>query len=86
VAQQLPPPGVQRDKLTARANRYGPELKTHDRFGNRVDEVAFDPSWHELMRLAMSEGEHAHLTGEIEDVRAALTWFAAVSLIHPLIF
>ena len=45
--------------LAARANRYGPELSTHDRFGNRVDEIAFDPAWHELMRLAMNEGEHA---------------------------
>jgi putative acyl-CoA dehydrogenase len=45
--------------LAVRANRYGPELSTHDRFGNRVDEVVFDPAWHELMRLAMNEGEHA---------------------------
>ncbi len=45
--------------LAVRANRYGPELKTHDRFGNRIDEVVFDPAWHELMRLAMREGEHA---------------------------
>jgi putative acyl-CoA dehydrogenase len=45
--------------LAARANRYGPELKTHDRFGNRIDDVAFDPAWHTLMALAMKEGEHA---------------------------
>jgi putative acyl-CoA dehydrogenase len=45
--------------LAARANRYSPELKTHDRFGNRIDEVSFDPAWHELMSLAMREGEHA---------------------------
>ena len=44
--------------LAARANRYVPELRTHDRFGERVDEVVFDPAWHELMRLAMLEGEH----------------------------
>ena len=43
----------------ARANRYVPELRTHDRFGNRIDEVVFDPSWHALMALAMREGEHA---------------------------
>jgi putative acyl-CoA dehydrogenase len=46
-------------EFAARANRYGPELKTHDRFGNRIDEVAFDPAWHALMALAMKEGEHA---------------------------
>jgi putative acyl-CoA dehydrogenase len=44
--------------LATRANRFPPELHTHDRFGNRLDEVAFDPAWHELMRLAMREGEH----------------------------
>ena len=30
--------------LAARANRYAPELRTHDRFGNRIDEVGFDPA------------------------------------------
>jgi putative acyl-CoA dehydrogenase len=45
--------------LAARANRFPPELRTHDRFGNRIDEVGFDPAWHEIMMLAMIEGEHA---------------------------
>ena len=44
--------------LAARANRFTPELRTRDRFGNRIDEIAYDPSWHELMALAMGEGEH----------------------------
>jgi putative acyl-CoA dehydrogenase len=44
--------------LATRANRYPPELHTHDRFGNRLDEVVFDPAWHALMTLAMDEGEH----------------------------
>ncbi|MGH8515856.1 MAG: acyl-CoA dehydrogenase family protein [Panacagrimonas sp.] len=34
------------------ANRHPPELRTHDRFGNRIDWVEFHPSWHELMSLA----------------------------------
>lgn len=34
------------------ANRYIPELKTHDRFGNRIDWVELHPSWHQLMSLA----------------------------------
>ncbi|MFC7614928.1 acyl-CoA dehydrogenase family protein [Actinokineospora soli] len=38
------------------ANRYAPELRTHDRYGNRVDEVDFHPSWHSLMRVAVAEG------------------------------
>ena len=39
-------------ELARLANRYTPELKTHDRFGNRIDWVDFHPSWHELMSLA----------------------------------
>ena len=39
-------------ELARLANRHLPELKTHDRFGNRIDWVEFHPSWHELMSLA----------------------------------
>ncbi|MFE1755657.1 DNA alkylation response protein [Streptomyces anandii] len=38
------------------ANRHEPELRTHDRYGNRVDEVEFHPAWHHLMRAAVAEG------------------------------
>ncbi|MYS41629.1 DNA alkylation response protein, partial [Streptomyces sp. SID5998] len=38
------------------ANRHEPELRTHDRYGNRIDEVDFHPSWHHLMRTAVAEG------------------------------
>ncbi|MBG0857273.1 DNA alkylation response protein [Streptomyces spinoverrucosus] len=38
------------------ANRHEPVLRTHDRYGNRVDEVDFHPSWHHLMRVAVAEG------------------------------
>ncbi|MEV6122134.1 acyl-CoA dehydrogenase family protein [Streptomyces sp. NPDC052077] len=38
------------------ANRHEPELRTHDRYGNRVDEVDHHPSWHSLMRVAVGEG------------------------------
>ncbi|MBD9735651.1 acyl-CoA dehydrogenase family protein [Streptomyces sp. H28] len=38
------------------ANRHTPELRTHDRYGHRVDEVDFHPSWHHLMRSAVAEG------------------------------
>ncbi|WLW57116.1 acyl-CoA dehydrogenase family protein [Streptomyces sp. YU58] len=38
------------------ANRHEPALRTHDRYGNRVDEVDFHPSWHHLMRVAVAEG------------------------------
>jgi putative acyl-CoA dehydrogenase len=39
-------------ELARLANKHIPELKTHDRFGNRVDWVDFHPSWHQLMSLA----------------------------------
>ena len=41
----------------ASANRNEPVLRTHDRYGNRIDEVEFHPSWHELMRVAVAEGQ-----------------------------
>lgn len=39
-------------ELARQANRHLPELKTHDRFGNRIDWVELHPSWHDLMSLA----------------------------------
>ena len=41
------------------ANRYPPELRTHDRFGNRIDEVEYHPAWHALMQLGVEAGVHA---------------------------
>jgi putative acyl-CoA dehydrogenase len=38
------------------ANEHPPRLRTHDRFGNRIDDVEFHPAWHELMRLAIGNG------------------------------
>jgi len=39
-------------ELARQANRNIPELKTHDRFGNRIDWVEFHPAWHQLMAMA----------------------------------
>ncbi|WP_433500529.1 isovaleryl-CoA dehydrogenase [Sphaerimonospora sp. CA-214678] len=41
------------------ANENPPVLRTHDRYGNRVDEVEFHPAWHELMSVAVANGMHA---------------------------
>ena len=38
------------------ANEHEPVLRTHDRYGHRVDEVEFHPSWHRLMDTAVAEG------------------------------
>jgi putative acyl-CoA dehydrogenase len=41
------------------ANENPPKLKTHDRFGNRIDEVEFHPAWHELMTAGVGFGLHS---------------------------
>ncbi|MGO9029406.1 MAG: acyl-CoA dehydrogenase family protein [Acidimicrobiales bacterium] len=41
------------------ANEHRPELRTHDRFGHRVDIVDYHPAYHELMRTAIGHGLHA---------------------------
>jgi putative acyl-CoA dehydrogenase len=40
------------------ANEHPPVLHTHDRYGNRVDEVEYLPQYHELMRTAVEHGLH----------------------------
>jgi putative acyl-CoA dehydrogenase len=41
------------------ANENPPTLKTHDRYGNRIDEVEFHPAWHWLMEMSVKHGTHA---------------------------
>ena len=41
------------------ANSHPPVLRTHDRFGHRVDLVDYHPAWHQLMGAAVSHGIHA---------------------------
>ena len=41
------------------ADRNQPILHTHDRYGHRVDEVEYDPAYHELMKVAIGHGLHA---------------------------
>jgi putative acyl-CoA dehydrogenase len=36
-----------------RANTNLPVLKTHDRYGNRIDQVELDPSWHWLLKVGV---------------------------------
>jgi putative acyl-CoA dehydrogenase len=84
VVDDLTPLGAEAGSAEARehgmlANRFEPELVAYDRYGNRVDEVAFHPSWHWLMERGVghglqaapwtSESPHAH-------VRRAAGFFA----------
>ena len=41
------------------ANRYTPELRTHDRNGARLDAVEYHPSYHVLMNRALGAGVHS---------------------------
>jgi putative acyl-CoA dehydrogenase len=41
------------------ANVNPPRLVTHDRYGNRIDEVEFHPAWHSLMTVAVGAGLHS---------------------------
>ena len=54
------------------ANSHTPELHSHDRFGRRVDQVEFHPSYHELMKLAAGAGLHG------------TPWASLNPLPHPL--
>src|SRR6516164_1315914 len=45
-------------ELARQANRNLPELRTHDRWGHRIDQIEFHPAWHELMSLGMRDEFH----------------------------
>ncbi|MBC9727443.1 acyl-CoA dehydrogenase family protein [Streptomyces sp. TRM68367] len=40
----------------AQANENPPRLRTHDRYGHRIDEVDFHPAWHRLLSKGVSAG------------------------------
>ena len=41
------------------ANENVPVLRTHDRFGNRIDEVDYHPAYHRFMAMSISHGLHS---------------------------
>ncbi|SPE99656.1 acyl-CoA dehydrogenase family protein [Streptomyces sp. MA5143a] len=53
------------------ANENPPKLRTHDRYGNRIDEVEFHPSWHRLLGKGVSAGLTAAWTRPSGHVRRA---------------
>ena len=83
---------------SARCERNEPVLHTHDRYGNRIDEVELDPSWHWLLREAIEREIHSLPWRDPQPgahaVRAALmyTWSQAnagvmcpVSMTHSVV-
>jgi putative acyl-CoA dehydrogenase len=45
--------------LARQANKFTPELVTHDRFGHRVDQVELHPSWHQLIAHGFRTETHS---------------------------
>lgn len=43
-------------RLSWDAHRDRPRLRTHDRFGTRIDRVEFHPAYHEIMTAAVAHG------------------------------
>ncbi len=62
------------------ANTHPPVLKTHSRFGERIDLVEFHPSYHQLMTESIGVGAHSLPWQEPRDgahvARAALLYMA----------
>ncbi|MFG2978946.1 acyl-CoA dehydrogenase family protein [Streptomyces sp. NPDC048331] len=47
---------AQAQEWGVQSNENPPTLRTHDRYGNRIDEVDFHPSWHRLLGHAVTSG------------------------------
>ncbi|GGV30461.1 acyl-CoA dehydrogenase [Streptomyces griseoflavus] len=64
----------------AQANENPPRLRTHDRYGHRIDEVDFHPSWHRLLGKGVSAGLTAAWRrpgGHVRRAAAFLMWTQA---------
>ncbi|MEV0178660.1 acyl-CoA dehydrogenase family protein [Streptomyces sp. NPDC050625] len=62
------------------ANENPPRLRTHDRYGNRIDEVDFHPAWHRLLGKGLAAGLTAAWVRPAGHVRRAagfLVWTQA---------
>ncbi|MFE9494143.1 acyl-CoA dehydrogenase family protein [Streptomyces collinus] len=55
----------------ALANEHPPRLRTHDRYGHRVDRVEFHPAWHRMLGKGVSAGLTAAWTRPAGHVRRA---------------
>ncbi|MEE1926838.1 acyl-CoA dehydrogenase family protein [Streptomyces sp. TRM 70351] len=59
------------------ANEYPPRLRTHDRYGRRIDEVDFHPAWHQLLERAVGAGltaAWARPDGHLRRAAAFVVW------------
>ncbi|MET9544538.1 acyl-CoA dehydrogenase family protein [Streptomyces sp. NPDC006627] len=68
---------AQAQEWGALANDHPPALRTHDRYGNRIDEVDFHPSWHRLLGKAVGAGLTAAWSrpgGHVRRAAGFLVW------------
>jgi len=63
------------------ANRNRPELRLFDRYGHRLDEVSFHPSYHQLLTNATTHGVHA-FAWQHADTPGAHVARAALCFLH----
>ncbi|MET9830230.1 acyl-CoA dehydrogenase family protein [Streptomyces sp. NPDC006385] len=68
---------VQLQEWGVLANEHPPRLRTHDRYGRRIDEVEFHPSWHRLLGKGVAAGMTAawgRPGGHVRRAAAFLMW------------
>ncbi|MGW5653472.1 acyl-CoA dehydrogenase family protein [Streptomyces humi] len=61
----------------AQANEHPPRLRTHDRYGHRVDEVEFHPAWHRMLGKGVGAGlttGFVRPSGHVRRAAAFLVW------------
>ncbi|WP_236245815.1 acyl-CoA dehydrogenase family protein [Streptomyces sp. CC210A] len=71
---------VQAQSWGALANENPPKLRTHDRYGHRIDEVDFHPAWHRLLGHAVGAGLTAAWAtpgGHVRRAAGFLVWTQA---------
>ena len=67
----------------ATAHRQPPVLRTHDRWGRRIDEVDYDPAYHRIIAAAVADG--AHTAGWAEPGAGAAVSRAATFMLYAQI-
>ncbi|MFJ9679214.1 acyl-CoA dehydrogenase family protein [Streptomyces sp. NPDC101194] len=71
---------AQAQEWGAQANGNPPVLRSHDRYGNRIDEVEFHPAWHRLLGHAVSAGltdAWGRRAGHVRRAAGFLVWTQA---------
>ncbi|MEW2512281.1 acyl-CoA dehydrogenase family protein [Streptomyces sp. NPDC046870] len=68
---------AQLHEWAAQADEHPPRLRSHDRYGHRIDEVDFHPAWHRLLGKGVSAGltgAWARPSGHVRRAAGFLVW------------